>query len=578
MPHKCNTKKVFPIEMLIVDTVFTFMLMGSMLAQTKVSVSSTHPNIDSMLAAGRGYPPKHPLMDTRLAAMLPPGHPSIDAIFAAPVGQKLPAGHRPMEAFLTRRAVTASPGSTAANTGSNSLPSKGFINAPLSMPYWHPNIDTAYKKGIKIPKGHLLFQSQFVSLMPAGHPNVDILMANPLAYPLPPGHPVINDYVTVRARFRAGHFLAAYLSLMLVAAIFFRLSYKVIKFIRGDSRVGDESSSFMLSDAELSRFEFENDPYSSKGSILKNPTIRDSTMSRNRMLNESRKKNLRHKSVDLYEYRDNLPTLKRDDTYGKLVSNNMAEKQNSSLRSIWKNISSARIPRTDWSVGTAMFLTLYILLNLLAILSVNIVQSRAFTLIGFTDLSELRLHFGSLSAANAMILIIPATRNSVLTWVLGLPFDHVVVYHRWIGRWTVTCTVIHGLLYVQDFLSRYSEYVYWTGMGASLSGIIISATSIDWMRRNHFNVFYFSHYFFVSFFALGYLHLQESRIFLLIGTGLYVLDRILRVIWTFFPRKTLLFENKGFDVAQVRFPKNPITQMLGQHKVGQYFFGIIILI
>jgi ferredoxin-NADP reductase len=110
------------------------------------------------------------------------------------------------------------------------------------------------------------------------------------------------------------------------------------------------------------------------------------------------------------------------------------------------------------------------------------------------------------------------------------------------------------------------------GFLAGLFGLIIFSTSLDYCRRKRFNIFFWSHYSFVGYFAFAYLHMPEARTFLLIGASLYAFDRFLRMLWTLVPRKMIIFRNKGDSIAQVRFPKNPITSMLGLHKVGQYYF------
>jgi NAD(P)H-flavin reductase len=52
----------------------------------------------------------------------------------------------------------------------------------------------------------------------------------------------------------------------------------------------------------------------------------------------------------------------------------------------------------------------------------------------------------------------------------------------------------------------------------------------------------------------------------------YGFDRLLRMIWTALPRRALVYRVKGDGIAQVRIAKNPITQSLGMHHTGQYFF------
>ena len=64
---------------------------------------------------------------------------------------------------------------------------------------------------------------------------------------------------------------------------------------------------------------------------------------------------------------------------------------------------------------------------------------------------------GSLAAANTMFLVLPATRNNILTWFLGLAFDHIVLHHRFLGRVTIFVSVLHFGWYAQRFIARYNE-------------------------------------------------------------------------------------------------------------------------
>ena len=78
----------------------------------------------------------------------------------------------------------------------------------------------------------------------------------------------------------------------------------------------------------------------------------------------------------------------------------------------------SRIPGTQWTTGDAIFCILYLAANVAAYyMSSNYPVDRA---------------LGSLAAANTMFLVLPATRNNILTWFLGLSFDHIV-------RCPITC-------------------------------------------------------------------------------------------------------------------------------------------
>jgi hypothetical protein len=156
---------------------------------------------------------------------------------------------------------------------------------------------------------------------------------------------------------------------------------------------------------------------------------------------------------------------------------------------------------------------------------------------------------GSLAACNTMLLVIPASRNSILALGLGMPFDQVVVYHRAIGRVAVLLVIVHGLYYIDKRSS--SRFAYDTGMGALACGVFIYLTSLNWVRRNLFNVFYWSHYTFVIFLALAYVHVANTKPFIIVGVVLYVVDKLLRCLWMFWPRRATVFKLKSKDVVQV---------------------------
>jgi hypothetical protein len=169
-----------------------------------------------------------------------------------------------------------------------------------------------------------------------------------------------------------------------------------------------------------------------------------------------------------------------------------------------------------------------------------------------------------------MLLIIPATRNSILAVGFGVAFDHVVVYHRFIGRFAIMCVVVHFGYFFKNY--NINQFTYFTGLGSMLCGFVIFATSMDYFRRNFFNIFYWSHYSFVGFLILAYFHCSQTKPFILTGIAIYISDKLLRMLWMLWPQELLLFQPKGSSVAQVRFPKNPITKLFGMHHVGQYYF------
>ena len=77
----------------------------------------------------------------------------------------------------------------------------------------------------------------------------------------------------------------------------------------------------------------------------------------------------------------------------------------------------------------------------------------------------------------------------------------------------------------------------WTGVGALAFGLVMVATTFNYVRRYHFNTFYWAHYSFVGFFVLAFLHAREAQPFLIVGIVVYALDKLLRLLWTLLPTR-----------------------------------------
>jgi len=102
-------------------------------------------------------------------------------------------------------------------------------------------------------------------------------------------------------------------------------------------------------------------------------------------------------------------------------------------------------------------------------------------------------------------------------------------------------------------------------------------TSLEPVRRKKFEVFYYSHYLFLIFYAFGGVHDTGFVPYAVLAAIVYFFDRFLRLLWGALPKKTTsLIIKEGKDardnVVQLRVNKNAITQKLGLYKVGQYVF------
>lgn len=56
------------------------------------------------------------------------------------------------------------------------------------------------------------------------------------------------------------------------------------------------------------------------------------------------------------------------------------------------------------------------------------------------------------------------------TLLPGLPFDHVVIYHRMCGRLALAMLAVHFGFYVKQWIASPYAMIYLTGAGAGLCG------------------------------------------------------------------------------------------------------------
>jgi len=176
------------------------------------------------------------------------------------------------------------------------------------------------------------------------------------------------------------------------------------------------------------------------------------------------------------------------------------------------------------------------------------------------------------SAGNTVFTFMTAARNSFLTWGLGVAFDQVLVYHRFIGRLTVVFALVHSCFYIDDIFENTTDYVTLTGLASLGCGFVIVLSSVNSVRRKFFNVFFWSHCgSFIGFLVGLYLHTPAAHPFILAAVGWYGIDKGLQMLRKI-PKRTTLLEKVDERTAHVRFAKDTLSSLLGRHKVGQYVF------
>ncbi|KXS17244.1 hypothetical protein M427DRAFT_144469 [Gonapodya prolifera JEL478] len=122
------------------------------------------------------------------------------------------------------------------------------------------------------------------------------------------------------------------------------------------------------------------------------------------------------------------------------------------------------------------------------------------------------------------LLVLPISKNSVLASSFGLPYTATLRMHRWLS-WAVWWgTVLHlfvtvlsyamdeTALYTLFFTADYTQpwgnfnYIFITGMAAFFSLGVMALTALPWVRRNAYNVFFWTHFLGLAAIFVGSLH------------------------------------------------------------------------
>jgi NAD(P)H-flavin reductase len=457
----------------------------------------------------------------------------------------------------------------------------------------------SYRAGIATPPRHLHFQKHFSPLLPANHPNVDKLLANPNAVKLPLSHPDLDFYVTYRSRFRPGHLLSIFVTLVLILSSLLKLTLKAItgkpkpteglslsekdfiELCRTRSDLSTENESITSPAKKL--FYASNDgtiaPRDSIKSGLQGSAARSSlepsekavrfekqeliiNVEGNRlkaverdivvptldmMQYKAKLQQIKHNENDLYEYHENLPSL----------PSNQSLKE----RNLLKDITSTWQSRNSRSIKNLALGLMYIALNAAALLyqvpSPTLPLS-SYLPTGLAPFKDLSSGFGSLAIANSIILLIPTTSLGI--W-LGLDGT----YHKSIGIWTFALVLLHLLEYIPELMIHLKEHVYWTGISSAIGLVIVMTTSFDFVRLNHFKWFWYGHFVGSSVIVFAFAHVQECRPFIAFGAFVVSLDSVWKLIKSR-PQKPVVFENKSGSVAVVRLRNQGVV------KPGQYYF------
>jgi len=196
-------------------------------------------------------------------------------------------------------------------------------------------------------------------------------------------------------------------------------------------------------------------------------------------------------------------------------------------------------------------------------------------------------------------ILLPMGRNSIIIEVLGIPREVILKYHRWLGWLMLWMTIIHLVVYVcvwvhanghelydpdgnllrhmlvprsckdgscdDDTNILHIEMMY--GLGCLFIIGVISITSLNYIRRRNYDLFFNVHQLYRLVVVFLCFHYKSTLMYLIPGIAMLVIDKTVGYISFFFAIKAnarVISE----DVFELRMKKEKSFQV----QTGQYIF------
>ena len=147
----------------------------------------------------------------------------------------------------------------------------------------------------------------------------------------------------------------------------------------------------------------------------------------------------------------------------------------------------------SWSFGEWLLIVLY-LVSLLSFIAIGAAAYTDYVL-------EPRLLLGHLTAVHLALTLLPVTREGAFLLIFAMPYERAVAYHRYSSRLTFLFLALHGLTMTAEYgVSSltltddlpHGDGVVW-GFLAFLSITVMVLTSLTYLRRHSYELFYYLH-------------------------------------------------------------------------------------
>ncbi|KAI0794895.1 incomplete iron reductase [Abortiporus biennis] len=146
---------------------------------------------------------------------------------------------------------------------------------------------------------------------------------------------------------------------------------------------------------------------------------------------------------------------------------------------------------------------------------------------------------GWVAASQIPVVLILGTKNNLVSMMLGMGYEKLNYLHRYTGRLLIIAVNVHALGYfyswslTDTFWQHIKVEKFHAGLVAFIGANLLYFFSLSIWRQSYFNLFIFSHVATVLIFIIGtWYHSAMSVPYLILGLGIYGLDRAMRILKT----------------------------------------------
>ncbi|CAO2826413.1 unnamed protein product [Amaranthus hypochondriacus] len=177
--------------------------------------------------------------------------------------------------------------------------------------------------------------------------------------------------------------------------------------------------------------------------------------------------------------------------------------------------------------------------------------------------------FGLMAKICLGFLLFPIVRGLSIFRLLGIQFEGSVRYHIWLGTMMTFFAVLHGVgtifiwginhqIQNQIWSWQKEGRIYLAGMITLVTLLIIWASSLPFVRRRKFDVFFSIHHLYVVFLVFFMFHAGDKHFYMVFaGVFLFAIDKVTRIIQSRPETRILSVRFFPSKIIELTFPKDP---------------------